>query len=92
MIDFDLWDKDSLTPGDEISRGQIAWNVYDHTNVYDKLRTDNISGKYGSAALNYVVMSNAAEALVEVVLINGDGENPANVYGRIYSQNSAFDG
>lgn len=92
IIDFNLMDSDSLSPDDEISRGQIAWNVYDYTNVYDKLQTDTISGKYGSAALNYVVMSNAAEALVEVILINGDGEDPANVYGRIYSQNSSFDG
>jgi hypothetical protein len=92
IIDFNLMDRDSLSPDDEISRGQIAWNVYDHTNVYDKLRVDTISGKYGSAALNYVVMSNAAEALVEVILINGDGEDPADVYGRIYSQNSSFDG
>lgn len=92
IIDFNLMDSDSLSPDDEISRGQIAWNGYDYTNVYDNLQTDTISGKYGSAALNYVVMSNAAEALVEVILINGDGENPANVYGRIYSQNSSFDG
>lgn len=55
--------------------------------IYDKVRADTISGKYGSAALNYVVMSNAAEAL-----INGDGEDPAEVYGRIYSQNSSFNG
>ncbi|KAI9862497.1 MAG: hypothetical protein M1813_004348 [Trichoglossum hirsutum] len=82
----------SVLTQQDTDRGQIAWNVYDHTNVYDKLRVDTISGKYGSAALNYVVMSNAAEALVEVILINGDGEDPADVYGRIYSQNSSFDG
>lgn len=82
-----LWIKDSLSPD-----GQIAWNVYDHINVYDKLRTDIISGKYGSAALNYVVMSDAAEALVEVILINGGGTDPANVYGRILLPNSSFDG
>lgn len=81
MIDFDLWDKDSLTPGDEISRGQIAWNVYHHTNVYDKLRTDNISGKYGSAALELRCDEQCCRGFggVRVVLINGDGENPANV-------------
>ena len=92
IVDFSLMDRDSLSPDDEISRGQIAWNVYDHTNVYDELRTVTISGEYGSAALNYVVMSNAAEALVEVILIDADGEDPAEVYGRIYSQNSSFDG
>ncbi|KAK3935703.1 protein synthesis inhibitor I [Diplogelasinospora grovesii] len=92
FIDFNLMDHDSLSPDDEISRSQVAWNVYDHTNVYDMVRTTTIGGKYGSAALNYVVMSNAAEALVEVILINGDGEDPADVYGRIYSQNSAFGG
>jgi hypothetical protein len=92
IIDFNFMDSDSLSRDDEISRGQIIWNVYDHINVYDKLRTDIISGKYGSAALNYVVMNNAAEILLEVILINGDGEDPADIYKRIYSQNFSFDG
>ena len=44
-----------------------------------------------SLMLNYVVMSNAAEALVEVILINGDKGDPADVYGKIYSHDTSSD-
>lgn len=90
VIDFDLKDHDSLSPDDEISRGQIIWNPYDFTNVFDIVQTAEIKGQYGSAALDYVVMSNAAEATVNVVLINGDNEDPADVYGTIYAYNDSF--
>lgn len=36
-------------------------------------------------------MSNAAKALIEVVLTHGDGEDPAGIYGRTYSEKSPFD-
>lgn len=41
--------------------------------------------------LYYVVMSNAVEALMEVILIDGDGEDPVDVYGAINFQSSLFD-
>ena len=89
-IDFNLMNKGAPSPNDQIARSQIAWNSNDQTNKYDELRTGIINGDYESVALDYVVMSNAAEALVEVVLVNKDGEHPADVYGEIYAQTSAF--
>ncbi|KAM0664435.1 hypothetical protein ACQRIU_007017 [Beauveria bassiana] len=88
VIDLDLKDFDYLSPNDEISQGQISWNVYDPSNMYDEPLQKSIAVSYGQATVDYVVMSNAAEALVEVVLIDGDDENPANVYGyvKVYSK------
>lgn len=89
-IDFNLMNKGAPSPNDQIARSRIAWNANDQTNKYDELRTDTINSHYGSVALDYVVMSNAAEALVEVVLVNKDREDPADVYGEIYAQTSSF--
>lgn len=36
----------------------------------------------------YTVFSNAVQATIEVKLINGDGEDPADVYGRITARSS----
>ena len=92
-IDVDLWDHDGdLSPDDSISRGQIAWNAYDFTNTYDRLRETVIGGDYGSAQLRWAVMSNAAEAQMIVILNDGDGEDPANVYGSIHAENTLFGG
>ncbi|KAI1084836.1 ribosome-inactivating protein [Whalleya microplaca] len=91
-IDFDLKDRDFISQDDEISRGQFAWNVYDHTNILDTLRAETITGDNGSVAMNYAVMSNAAEALIEIILVEGDGEDTANVYGRIHARNFSFAG
>ncbi|KAH0563089.1 hypothetical protein GP486_002344 [Trichoglossum hirsutum] len=83
VISLSLWDKDSLSWDDEVVRGELGWNVYDFANTYDTLHLYMVSGQYGSSSVSYVVMSNAAEALVEVILINGDEGNPADVYGHI---------
>lgn len=86
-LELDLRDEDAdLSPDDEVSKGYISWNVYDATIEYDELRSATVSGRYGSATVSYVVMSDAAEALVEVILVNGDGEDPADVYGSITAQ------
>lgn len=90
IIDVNLKDHDYISFDDEVSRGQIEWNAYDYTNVYDEIQTLEINGEYGSTQLRYAVMSNAAEALVDVVLINGDDENPAGVYGKVYAMNTSF--
>ncbi|KIJ38556.1 hypothetical protein M422DRAFT_231122 [Sphaerobolus stellatus SS14] len=83
LIDLSLYDYDNVSPDDEICKGQVSWNVCDPFKEYDKLHTTQIRGEYGAATINYVVMTDACEALIEVVLINGDGEDPANVYGSI---------
>ncbi|CAL5378896.1 unnamed protein product [Camellia sinensis] len=89
-IDVALKDKDKLSPDDDVSSGQISWNVFNITNEYDKPLYDDVPGKYGSVTVNYVVLSDAVEATVEVTLINGDGENSADVYGLITARNGNF--
>lgn len=69
----------------------MEWNAYDYTNEYNVLQSHDIRGQYGCVKLTYAVISNAAEALIDVVLINGDGENPADVYGNVYAENTSFD-
>ena len=92
VIEFDLTDYDGdPSPDDEISRGKIVWNPYDFTNVFDAIKTEIIAGKHGSAALNYVVMKNAAEAEVTVILINGDNEDPADVCGTVEAYNTSYE-
>lgn len=83
-VDFDLMDQDfDPSPDDQVSRGRVTFHVYDPFNEFDKVIENTIWGKYGHVAMNYVIMSNAAEAMVEVILINGDDEHPADVYGTI---------
>ncbi|KAM3465040.1 hypothetical protein MY5147_009369 [Beauveria neobassiana] len=84
VIDFNLVDKDSdVSNDDEIIKDQLSWNVYNASNQYDVPIPKPISGAYGQGKVDYVVMSNAAEALVEVVMVNGDNEDPANVFGTV---------
>ncbi|QPH02621.1 hypothetical protein C2857_006835 [Epichloe festucae Fl1] len=90
-FNFNVLDYDVLTRDDQISVGVTGWNAYDPTNVFDTVKTDTVSGKDGALAINYVVLSNAAKAQIELVLINGDGEDPANVYGLVFAQSSAYD-
>ncbi|GMP40352.1 hypothetical protein CsSME_00010829 [Camellia sinensis var. sinensis] len=89
-IDVALKDMDKLSPDDDVSSGQISWNVFNTTNEYDKPLYDDIPGRYGSVTVNYVVLSDAVEATVEVTLINRDGENSADVYGLITARNDNF--
>ncbi|XP_010940856.1 60 kDa jasmonate-induced protein-like [Elaeis guineensis] len=87
-IDVALMDRDAdPSPDDEVSHGKISWNVFHTTNVYDKLLFHDVDGKYGSVTVSYAVLSDAAQATVEVTLINGDGEDPADVYGRLFARN-----
>ncbi|KAI1753853.1 ribosome-inactivating protein [Xylaria castorea] len=83
----DLWDYDYFSRDDSIAKGSIDWNVYNINNQYDKPLLQTVKGDSGSVTLQYVVMRDAAQALVEVVLINGDGEDPADVYGTITAYN-----
>lgn len=90
ILDFNLKDYVNISFEDEVSRGLIEWNAYDYTNVYDEVQTLDNKGNYGSAQLRYAVMSNAAEAEVDIVLISGDDESPAGVYGKVHAQNTSF--
>jgi hypothetical protein len=80
-------DHDYLSPDDEVSRGQITWNYYEN-NVYNQPLCREVKGKYGSIAVCYAVYSNAVTATVYVALINGDDEDPTNVYGKIEASNT----
>jgi hypothetical protein len=80
-------DYDYLSPDDEVSRGQITWNYYEN-NVYNQTLYREVKGEYGSIAVCYAVYSNAVTATVQVTLINGDDEDPANVYGLIIASNT----
>ncbi|XP_017257478.2 uncharacterized protein LOC108226993 [Daucus carota subsp. sativus] len=90
IIDVDLMDKDQdLSPDDQVSKGEISWSVYDiHTNAYNKPLVETIYGTYGSVSVVYAVFSDAVQAFVEVTMINGDDEDPADVYGGIFASNS----
>uniref|UniRef100_A0A2N9IS33 rRNA N-glycosylase n=1 Tax=Fagus sylvatica TaxID=28930 RepID=A0A2N9IS33_FAGSY len=68
----------------EVSKGEISWNVYNTTNEYDKLLSEDVHGEYGSVTVNYVVLSDAVEATVEVTLENEAAEN---IYGRLTISN-----
>jgi hypothetical protein len=87
LIDLNLSDYDPESPDEEIIKDQISWNAYDAFNEYDKVHNSGISGKYGTATMSYIVLSDASEALIQVILINGDDESPANVYGTLKASN-----
>ncbi len=91
IVNISLMDRDLISADDEVSRGQIEWNVADHTNEFDKLQISTIHGKNGAAELSYVVFSNAAEAMMEIVLINANGESRADIFGEIVAKSSAMD-
>ncbi|KAE8333433.1 hypothetical protein BDV39DRAFT_199159 [Aspergillus sergii] len=89
-LDFNLKNRDAPSADYEVANRQIAWNANDQTNKHDEFRTETINGPSGSVALDYVVMSNATEALVDIFLVDRGGEDPADVYGEIYAQTSSF--
>ncbi|KAI1415350.1 ribosome-inactivating protein [Hypoxylon sp. FL1857] len=89
-ITLDLWDRDAdASPDDKIAQETIEWNPYDVTNVYDQPIARRVDGQYGWVTVNYMVLSNAAEARFEVIMNNGDDEDPANVYGEIVVRTGA---
>ncbi|KAJ6261888.1 Ricin [Drechslerella dactyloides] len=71
--------------GDVLSAGQIEWDAFANAdvNVYDSVQTQRVTGETGWADVDYIVMSNAAQAHVELIMLNGDDENPAQVYGTV---------
>ncbi|GMP97016.1 hypothetical protein CsSME_00045432 [Camellia sinensis var. sinensis] len=88
-IDVALKDN-KLSPDDDVSRKQTWWNAYlNTTNKYDEPLYDDFPLKNGSVTVNYVVLSNAFAATVEVTFVNrgGEGENSAHVYGLLTARN-----
>lgn len=84
VIDLDLWDRDrDFSANDQVSKGKISWKAHDSNNDYDFPIQKNISGEYGEATVNYVVMSSATQAVVQIIMLDGDKEEPADVYGRV---------
>ncbi|XP_057529927.1 uncharacterized protein LOC130808469 [Amaranthus tricolor] len=86
-----LFKKNSGPPYTQCSRGYILWNTcnLDSSKVYDKFIQDTFPGDDGcSATIRYGVFSDAVGANIEVKLINGDGEDPAQVYGNISAANT----
>ncbi|XP_030544723.1 uncharacterized protein LOC115751127 [Rhodamnia argentea] len=79
IIDVDLMDD---------IKGLISWDDYLLTNVYDSLLQEKINGNTGSAIVKYTVFRAAVQAIVEVILFNGDGNDPAYVYGQITAHNT----
>ncbi|KAK6230443.1 hypothetical protein QUC31_001961 [Theobroma cacao] len=86
VINVSLRDHDRWSPDDEIAEGKIVWEPRNEnltfTN-YDKRLEEVVSGKYGNVTVGYSVVRQALNAIVDVLLINGDKESPADVYGTI---------
>jgi hypothetical protein len=83
LIDLSLKDYDPEPWDDEIIKDQFSWNAYDPFNEFDKVLFVPIKGKYGVGEIKYIVLSDASEALIEV-LISGDGNK---VSGSITASN-----
>lgn len=81
LIDHD----GGFSPNDEVGKGQVRWKAHDADTLTrcEEIQSQHIHGKYGSARVNFIVMDDAAEATIEVILINGDNEKEVEVYGRI---------
>ncbi|XP_021287448.1 uncharacterized protein LOC110418946 [Herrania umbratica] len=86
VINVSLWDHDSLSPDDEIAQGNIVWEPRNENLTfanYDKRLEKVVYGKNGNVTVGYSVVRQALNATIEVLLINGDKESPADVYGTI---------
>ncbi|KAJ4865675.1 hypothetical protein T069G_02205 [Trichoderma breve] len=86
-LTLDLWDHDSISADDPIVQGTIRWNAYSHFSEYKKKHIQLVTGKYGRATVSYAVMRDALAATIEITLINGDNENPTDIYGSITTCN-----
>ncbi|KAK3140703.1 hypothetical protein QOZ80_5AG0404620 [Eleusine coracana subsp. coracana] len=83
-VNFNLMDRDlDLSPDDEVSNGEVVWNPLDATSDdYDKLHSTVVTGASGKVELRYAIMTDAAVATVEVVLLQSS-ESVPNVYGTV---------
>lgn len=89
-VELKLYDYDRISPDDEIVNETIYWNPFGAANVFGTPIERPARGQYGRATVCYIVLGNAAEAVVEVVLITGDGEDPADVHGTITASTPTY--
>ncbi|KNA03696.1 hypothetical protein SOVF_206640 [Spinacia oleracea] len=82
----------SPTSDIEISKDMFSWDICQLRNDenYDKRLSYVLKGRSGSATVYYTPFRDAVQANVEVVLINGDGKNPAEVYGSLVARYSNY--
>ncbi|KAF4583217.1 Ribosome-inactivating protein [Ophiocordyceps camponoti-floridani] len=83
FIDMNLWDRDFISPDDQVSRARLHWNASHPPETLDRSTAFRYRGRYGLSILRMTVFSKAVGARIEVVMINGDNEEPADVYGTI---------
>lgn len=83
----------SPTLDSEISKGSFSWDLCQLSNnvYYDKCLSFVVSGKSGNATVYYTPFRDAVQANVEVVLINGDSNDPAEVFGLLSAYYSGYD-
>lgn len=93
QVNVDLKNKGSSTSSDdEVSKGSLAWDLCELTNnnYYDKRLTSIVTGKSGSVTIYYTPFSNAIQARVEVMLVDGGGQNPVDIQGSLFAQYSNY--
>ncbi|KAI1427257.1 ribosome-inactivating protein [Xylaria sp. FL1777] len=90
---IDLWDKDPENADTNILKHNIVWDPSNITNTYDVVTIEPVSGDHGAGIVKYMVLSNAAEAKVEIILDNGggNGDESTNIYGDITAHTGAND-
>ncbi|RDA84586.1 putative heat-labile enterotoxin [Ophiocordyceps camponoti-leonardi (nom. inval.)] len=92
FIDFDLWDWDGdWSSNDKISGGRFTWDVANPPAAYDKMVQRTIRGPNGEISMELMVIRNAVAAHIEIFIINGDDENPVNVFGKVQVTAKHFD-
>lgn len=94
MVSIDLKSKGSFfSSDDQVSMGSFTWDLCELTNneYYDKRLTYDVNGKNGSATVYYTPFSDAVQARVEVLPVDGDGEDPADVYGSLVARYNNYD-
>ncbi|CAO2833608.1 unnamed protein product [Amaranthus hypochondriacus] len=76
----------------DISKGSFSWDLcqLSNNNYYDKQLSYVVHGKNASATVYYTPFRDAVQANVEVVLVNGDGKDPAEVYGSMVARYSNY--
>ncbi|KAM3370404.1 hypothetical protein ACQJBY_017991 [Aegilops geniculata] len=84
VIDFNLWDFDlNLSYDDEVSKGAVVWNSLMATSdQYDEVQSRTIDGANGQVEISFAVVTDAAIATVEIVILDSSEDSP-NVYGVI---------
>ncbi|RCI08593.1 putative heat-labile enterotoxin [Ophiocordyceps polyrhachis-furcata BCC 54312] len=92
FIDFDLWDWDEdWSSNDKIGAGRFTWDVTSPLAAYDKMVQRTIKGPRGEVSMELMAIRNAVAARVDIFIMNGDDENPVNVFGKVRVTAKHFD-